>query len=94
MPIGSGNCDQVDPAATQVVVGHDAGLHSPHRAFFHGQNVVTTGVYLLAHRVDAALQLSELRYDDHAASCRTRIAWACGYPTMRVLRKCPAAAIC
>jgi hypothetical protein len=40
------------------------------------------------------MQLRELRYDNDAASVRIRLQWREGYPTVRVLRKCPATATC
>jgi len=79
-------------------MGTTPGYTDRYPAFFHGQNVditgVTAGIYVLAHRVNAAMQLRELRYDNDAASGRIRIAWRKGYPTVRVLRSCPATDTC
>jgi hypothetical protein len=38
--------------------------------------------------------LRELRYDNNAASVRVRLTSRAGYPTVRVLRRCPATATC
>jgi hypothetical protein len=93
-----GNCEQYHPQATRVRMGTTPGYTDRYPAFFHGQNVdisgVPTGVYVLTHRVNASMQLRELRYDNDAASVRIRIAWVRGYPTVRVLRSCPATPTC
>jgi len=93
-----GNCDQFNPSATHVLMGTTPGYTDRYPAFFHGQNVditgVPTGIYVLTHRVNAAMQLRELRYDNDAASVRIRIRWVRGYPTVRVLRSCQATALC
>jgi hypothetical protein len=74
------------------------GYTDRYPAFFHGRNLAITGVpagtYVLTHRVNASLQLHELRYDNHAAAVRVRLAWKEGQPTVRVLRSCPATAAC
>ena len=74
------------------------GYTDRYPAFFHGQNVALTGVparvYDLMHRVNASMQLRELRYDNDAASVRLRLTWRKGYPSVRVLRSCPAAPNC
>jgi hypothetical protein len=93
-----GDCEQYHPEATRVVMGTTPGYTDRYPAFFHGQNVDITGVragtYDLLHRVNAAMQLHELRYDNDAASVRIRLTWRKGYPSVRVLRRCPATATC
>jgi hypothetical protein len=93
-----GNCEQFHPEATYVLMGTTPGYTDRYPAFFHGQNVditgVRAGIYVLTHRVNASMQLRELRYDNDAASVRIRIAWNRGYPTVRVLRNCPATPTC
>jgi lysyl oxidase/WD40 repeat protein len=93
-----GDCEQYHPEATRVVMGTTPGYTDRYPAFFHGQNVDVTGVpagtYDLMHRVNAAMQLRELRYDNDAASVRIRLTWRDGYPSVRVLRRCPATATC
>ena len=93
-----GDCDQFHPEATRVVMGTTPGYTDRYPAFFHGQNIDITGVpsgmYVLTHRVNASMQLRELRYDNDAASVRVRLTWRAGYPSVRVLRKCPATATC
>jgi hypothetical protein len=93
-----GDCAQYHPEATRVVMGTTPGYTDRYPAFFHGQNIDITGVpagtYVLTHRVNASMQLRELRYDNDAASVRVRVAWRAGYPTVRVLRRCPATATC
>jgi hypothetical protein len=79
-------------------MGTTPGYTDRYPTFFDGQNVgvtgVPTGIYVLTHRMNSALQLRELRYDNHAASVRIRIAWRRGYPMVRVLRSCPATPTC
>ena len=79
-------------------MGTTPGYTDRYPAFFHGQNLditgVPSGIYVLAHRVNASMQLRELRYDNDAASVRIRLQWRAGYPKVRVLRKCPATATC
>ncbi len=93
-----GDCEQYHPEATRVVMGTTPGYTDRYPAFFHGQNVALTGVpagvYDLTHRVNASLQLHELRYDNDAASVRLRLTWRKGYPSVRVLRSCPATPSC
>ncbi len=93
-----GNCQQYHPEARRVVMGTTPGYTDRYPAFFHGQNVdvtnVPAGIYDLTHRVNASMQLHELRYDNDAASVRIRLTWQKGYPRVRVLRSCPATANC
>ncbi len=93
-----GDCGQYRPEATRVVMGTTPGYTDRYPAFFHGQNVDITGVaagtYDLTHRVNAGMELHELRYDNDAASVRMRLTWRNGYPKVRVLRRCPATASC
>ena len=93
-----GDCEQYRPDATHVLMGTTPGYTDRYPAFFHGQNVDVTGVpagtYDLLHRVNASMLLRELRYDNDAASVRIRLTWRMGYPSVRVLRACPATATC
>jgi hypothetical protein len=93
-----GDCDQFHPEATRVLMGTTPGYTDRYPAFFHGQNIditgVPNGIYILTHRVNASMQLRELRYDNDAASVRIRLTWRAGYPVVRVLRRCPATASC
>ena len=93
-----GDCEQYHPEARRVVMGTTPGYTDRYPAFFHGQNVDITGVpagtYDLMHRINASMLLHELRYDNDAASVRLRLTWRKGYPTVRVLRSCPATATC
>jgi hypothetical protein len=93
-----GDCDQFHPEATHVLMGTTPGYTDRYPAFFHGQNIDITGVpagtYVLTHRVNASMQLRELRYDNNAASVRVRLTWKAGYPTVRVLSRCPNTATC
>jgi hypothetical protein len=93
-----GDCDQFQPTATHVLMGTTPGYTDRYPAFFHGQNIeitdVPNGIYTLAHRVNESMLLRELRYDNNAASVRVRLTWKAGYPTVRVLRRCPATATC
>jgi hypothetical protein len=93
-----GDCDQFHPEATHALMGTTPGYTDRYPAFFHGQNIditgVPSGIYLLTHRVNASLQLRELRYDNNAASVRVRLTWRAGRPAVRVLRTCSATATC
>ena len=93
-----GDCEQYHPEARRVVMGTTPGYTDRYPAFFHGQNVditgVPTGTYVLMHRVNASMRLRELRYDNDAASVRIRLSWRGGYPSVHVLRRCPATATC
>jgi hypothetical protein len=93
-----GDCDQFHPEARRVVMGTTPGFTDRYPAFFHGQNVdvtgVPAGVYDLVHRVNASMQLRELRYDNDAASVRLRLRWVDGAPRVKVLRSCRATPAC
>src|SRR5690242_5040150 len=97
-PVFLGDCDQFHPEATRVAMGTSPGYTDRYPAFFHGQNVditgVPAGVYDLMHRVNASMQLRELRYENDAASVRIRLTWVAGTPHVRVLRTCQATATC
>jgi hypothetical protein len=79
-------------------MGTTPGYTDRYPAFFHGQNIdistVPAGVYDLTHRVNAAMQLRELRYDNDAASVRIRLAWKGGVPRVQLLRSCSATPTC
>ncbi len=93
-----GDCDQFHPEVRSVRMGTTPGYTDRYPAFFHGQNIAITkvpaGIYVLTHRVNASMQLRELRYDNNAASVRVRLSWRKGYPSVRVLRRCPATPNC
>ena len=97
-PVFLGDCDQFHPEATHVLMGTSPGYTDRYPAFFHGQNIDITGVpagtYVLMHRVNATMNLHELRYDNNAASVRIRLTWHAGTPSVRVLRTCQATATC
>ena len=93
-----GDCEQFHPDARRVVMGTTPGYTDRYPAFFHGQNVditgVPAGVYDLVHRVNASMQLRELRYDNNVASVRVRLRWVSGVPKVTLLRSCTASATC
>ena len=74
------------------------GYTDRYPAFFHGQNIDITGVpngtYVLTHRVNASMQLRELRYDNDAASVLLSLHWQNGMPYLRVLAQCEDSARC
>jgi dipeptidyl aminopeptidase/acylaminoacyl peptidase len=90
-----GSCAQFQPKARFVEEGSSVGYTDRYPAFFHGQNVDITGVpggiYDLVHRVNQAMRLHELRYDNDAASVRIRLRWIQGTPRVTVLKSCLAA---
>jgi hypothetical protein len=97
-PVFLGDCDQFHPEATRVTMGTSPGYTDRYPAFFHGQNVditgVPAGIYDLMHRVNASMQLHELRYDNNAASVRIGLTWVAGTPHVHVLRTCQSTATC
>jgi hypothetical protein len=97
-PVFLGDCDQFHPEAKHVTMGTSPGYTDRYPAFFHGQNIditgVPTGTYVLMHRVNATMNLRELRYANNAASVRIRLTWHGGVPSVRVLRTCQATATC
>jgi hypothetical protein len=97
-PVFLGDCEQYRPDARRVTMGTSPGFTDKYPAFFHGQNVdvtgVPAGVYDLTHRVNAAMQLHELRYENDAASVRLRLTWRDGVPSVRLLRSCQSSATC
>jgi hypothetical protein len=97
-PVFLGDCDQFHPEATRVTMGTSPGYTDRYPAFFHGQNVditgVPAGIYDLMHRVNASMQLHELRYENNAASVRIRLTWVGGTPQVHVLRTCQSTATC
>jgi hypothetical protein len=97
-PVFLGDCDQFHPEATHVTMGTSPGYTDRYPAFFHGQNIAITGVpagiYDVTHRVNASMQLRELRYENDAASVRVRLTWKQGVPHVRVLRTCQATPTC
>jgi hypothetical protein len=97
-PVFLGDCEQFHPDATRVTMGTSPGYTDRYPAFFHGQNLgitgVPAGVYDVTHRVNAEMELHELRYENDAASVRIRLTWRLGTPSVRVLRTCQATATC
>ena len=93
-----GDCDQFHPEATHVDMGTSPGYTDRYPAFFHGQNVDITGVpagtTMLMHRVNASMNLRELRYDNDAASVRIRLTWHAGAPIGARPAHCQATATC
>ena len=93
-PVFLGDCDQFHPEVTHVTMGTSPGYTDRYPAFFHGQNIaisgVPAGIYDVTHRVNASMQLRELRYENDAASVRIRLTWEQGVPHVRVLRTCQA----
>jgi hypothetical protein len=93
-----GDCEQFHPGVHRVVMGTTPGYTDRYPAFFHGQNIdigeVPSGIYDLVHRVNASMQLRELRYDNDAASVRVRLRWARGAPHVTVLKRCTATSAC
>jgi hypothetical protein len=97
-PVFEGDCEQFHPEARRVTMGTSPGYTDRYPAFFHGQNIditgVPAGIYVLMHRVNANLELHELRYENDAASVRIRLSRPGGIPRVQVLRTCKATATC
>jgi Lysyl oxidase/WD40-like Beta Propeller Repeat len=95
-PVFMSNCEQFEPGALAVQQGTSVGYTDRYPAYFHGQNLdvtrVPAGTYVLVHRTNPDLALSELRYENNAASLLVRFSWPHGRghrPAIRVLRTCP-----
>jgi len=89
------NCKQFEPDALTVEQGTSVGYTDRYPAYFHGQNLdvthVPAGTYVLVHRTSPDMALSELRYENNAASLRVHLSWPNGRgqrPAIRVLRTC------
>jgi hypothetical protein len=91
-----GYCERGRPDALAVYQGTSVGYTDRYPSHFHGQNLDVTrlpaGTYVLVHRANRSLLLSELRYENNAAAVRIRLTWPAGRsrrPSVRVLRTCP-----
>ncbi len=97
-PVFLGDCEQYHPEATRVVEGTSLGYTDRYPAFFHGRTsrsrTSRPGSTTSCTGRTRTMLLHELRYENDAASVRMRLTWRAGYPTVRVLRSCPATATC
>ena len=95
------NCEQLNRGALAVEQGTSVGYTDRYPAYFHGQNLdvtrVRAGTYVLVHRTNPDLALSELRYENNASSLRVRLSWPRGRshrPAIRVLATCAGSEWC
>ncbi len=100
-PVYRGYCNLYEPGSNAVDGGTSVGYSDRYHSRLDGQNLditrVPAGGYVLVNRVNVDLRISELRYENNAASVRIRIAWPHGprkAPSVRVLRRCPETAYC
>jgi hypothetical protein len=78
--------------------GISVGYGDDYAATLEGQYLRLTGLssgrYVLVHRVNADRRLRELRYGNNAASLLLDLRWRKHRPWIRVLRSCPDSARC
>lgn len=100
-PVFEDDCLRGEPDALAVDQGTSVGYTDRYPSHFHGQNLDVTGVpagdYVLVHRANSDLRITELRYTNNAASLAIRLSWPRGRtrrPSVRVLAVCPASDRC
>lgn len=100
-PRFTSNCATGQPNARTVLEGSSPGYRDRYPAFFHGQDVVVSGlsagVYVLSHQANPLRALREKRYTNNAASVRLRLSWPEGRgrkPVVEVLDTCETSAVC
>jgi hypothetical protein len=97
-PVFLDDCASRRTSALRVRQGSSSGNSDIYPAHFHGQNLNVTGVaaglYVLAHRANPRLYLTESDYTNNAASVLIRLTWRAGRPSVRVLRRCEGSERC
>jgi hypothetical protein len=100
-PFFLGNCAQGAPGARTVEQGSSVGYTDRYPAFFHGQDLVLTGLpagrYVLVQTANPERRLREVDYANNSASLLVRLSWPSGTasaPRIQVLRTCAGSATC
>jgi hypothetical protein len=98
-PAYTSRCGLGDPQRMDIHEGISVGYGDDYAATLEGQYLRLTGLssgrYVLVHRVNADQRLRELRYGNNAASLLLELRWRKHHqPWVRVLRSCPDSARC
>ncbi len=101
LPRFVGDCATLQPDALRVEQGSSVGYTDRYPAFFHGQDLVLTGLpagrYVLVQTANPERRLREVDYANNAASVLLRLTWPGGReapPRVQVLRTCAASPTC
>jgi hypothetical protein len=91
-PVFTAGCGEHDPRALRVREGTSPGNTDIYPAHFHGQNLDVTrlpaGLYVLVHRANPRLYVTESDYTNNAASVLIRLTRERGRRSARILRRC------
>jgi hypothetical protein len=94
----TGRCGLRRTALRRLTGGISVGYGDLYKPTLEGQSLSLTGLdagrYLLVHRVNVGRRLRETGYGNNAASLLLDLRPRAGPPSIRVLRSCPASAIC
>jgi hypothetical protein len=97
-PAYTSRCGLGDPQLMDIREGISVGYGDDYAATLEGQYLRLTGLssgrYVLVHRVNSERRLRELRYGNNAASLLLELHWRKHQPWVRVLRSCPNSARC
>jgi hypothetical protein len=97
-PVYRSRCGLGERRLMGIQEGITVGYGDDYAATLEGQYLRLTGLssgrYVLVHRVNVDRRLRELRYGNNAASLLLELHWRKHQPWVRVLRSCPASARC
>jgi hypothetical protein len=97
-PIHTGRCALRQPGRLRVSEGISVGWGDNYVAYLEGQSLpidqLTSGRYVLVHRVNTDHRLHELSYTNDAASVLLDLRWRHGKPHLTQLASCPDSARC
>jgi hypothetical protein len=97
-PVYTSRCGLEERQLMGIQEGISVGYGDDYAATLEGQYLRLTGLssgrYVLVHRVNAGRRLRELRYGNNAASLLIELSWRKHQPRVRVLRSCPDSARC
>jgi glucose/arabinose dehydrogenase len=86
-------CGLNEPGLQRIREGISLGYGDAYKPVLEFQDLALTGLpngrYVLVHRVNVDRRLSELSYDNDAASVLLDLRWGSGRPWLRVLATCP-----
>jgi hypothetical protein len=97
-PVYRSRCGLGERQLMGIQEGISVGYGDDYAATLEGQYLRLTGLssgrYVLVHRVNANRRLRELRFDNNDASLLLELRWRKHQPWVRVLRSCPDSARC
>jgi hypothetical protein len=97
-PVHTSRCGLGQPGLLGIREGISVGYGDNYQANLEGQYLPLTGLssgrYVLVHRVNADRRLRELDYRNNAASVLLDLRWRHGAPALRLLRICPHSGRC